>query len=92
LLLLLLEELTIGSVGHEGDIPRPLNGNRENALVSCAVTAYSSWQNLATLGDELLQTIGVFVVNKIYLVGAKAAGLSSSWGRILHRTHHISSN
>ncbi len=78
------QALTIGGVRHKCDISRSLNGNRQRSLVTRAIAADSSWQNLAALGNEFLEPVGVFVVDKVHFVGAEPAGFSSSRWRVLH--------
>jgi hypothetical protein len=59
--------------------------------VAGAIATDSSRENLAAFSYEFFEPIGIFVINKVHFVGAKPAGFSSSWWRVLHGTHRISS-
>ena len=71
--------LAVSCVRHEGNVSGTLDSDRENALMTRAVAADATWQNLAALCDELLQTVWIFVVYEIHFIGAKAACLTTTW-------------
>ena len=55
----------------------------------CAVAGDPSGKDLAAFGYKLFQAVGVFVVDKLYFVGAEAAGFAST-GRLaigIHSAH-----
>lgn len=71
--------LAVSCVRHEGNVSGTLDSDRENALMTRAVAADATWQNLAALCHELLQTVWIFVVYEIHFIGAKAACLTATW-------------
>src|SRR5262245_35708226 len=62
--------------GHERDHARPLDGQRHLALVLGAVAADAPRDDLAAVGDEVLEGLRVLVVDLDLLVGAEAADLA----------------
>src|SRR5262249_37132621 len=62
---------------HEGDHARALDGERHLALVLGAVAADPPRDDLAAVGDEVLQRLRVLVVDHHLLVGAEAADLAA---------------
>src|SRR5262249_42799152 len=62
---------------HEGDHARALDGQRHLALVLGAVAADATRNDLAAVGDEVLERLRVLVVDEDLLVGAEAADLSA---------------
>src|SRR5215468_12757098 len=60
---------------HEGDHARALDGERHLALVLGAVAADAPGNDLAPVGDEVLERLRVLVVDLDLLVGAEAADL-----------------
>ncbi len=65
----------LGGVGNQGNHSRPLQARGEKPLMSGAVTGDTAWDNLAAFRDIITQTLNVFVVNVIDLVGAEYADL-----------------
>jgi hypothetical protein len=74
--------LTIGSVRHQGYVPGSLDSYGKGTLMARTITTDSPWQYFSPFGDEFLQSVGILIINIIDFVGAKAASLSSSGGRI----------
>src|SRR5688572_19966242 len=62
---------------HERDHPRALDRQRHLALVLGAVAADAPRDDLAAVGDEVLQRLRVLVVDDDLLVGAEAADLAT---------------
>src|SRR5215468_3374073 len=62
---------------HEGDHARALDGERHLALVLGAVAADAPGDDLAPVGDEVLERLRVLVVDLHRLVGAEAAHLAA---------------
>src|SRR5262249_23706271 len=63
-------------VGHQGDVARAFDRGRHRALVQSAVAADATRHDLAAIADEVLQLVGIFVVDDQLGVGAEAADLA----------------
>ncbi len=64
-------------VWHQCHVTGSLDGNRQRSLVLRAVSCDSSRKDLAALGDESLELIGILVINDIIL-SAEHTNLFSS--------------
>src|SRR5215471_3708654 len=62
-------------VRQQGDLPRALDGLGHVALVSGAVTADAPGNDLAPLGHEQLEQVGILVVDDGAAIGAEPAHL-----------------
>src|SRR6184192_3761544 len=65
-------------VGEERHVARALDGGGHFALVPGAVPGDAPGDDLAALGDEVLELAGVLVVDLEVLVGAVPADLAAS--------------
>src|SRR5579871_6013420 len=63
--------------GHQRDHARALDRGGHLALVTRAVSRDAAGDDLAAIGDEVLQRLGVLVVDRDVLVGAEAAHLAA---------------
>src|SRR5947209_5596119 len=66
----------LDGVGQQGDVAAALDGGRHLALVQGAVARDAAGDDLAALGDEVLEVGRVLVVDLEVLVGAVAADLA----------------
>src|SRR5437764_781518 len=62
---------------HERDHARTLDRYRNLALVQCAVARNPARNDFAAVGNEVLERLGIFVVDRHVLIGAEATDLAS---------------
>jgi hypothetical protein len=53
----------LGCKWHERDVAGTLDGCPKLALVSSTITGDAAWNNFPALGDQVPQTLDVFIIN-----------------------------
>src|SRR5690606_38927580 len=69
---------SVGHVRQQGDLPRPLDGRLQGALMLGARTRDAPRLNLAALGNERRQGLHVLVVDVVDLLDAEAADAAAA--------------
>jgi len=70
--------LSVADVGHECNVAGTLDSNGQLTLMLCTCTGDTAGQDLRSLGNELLQTNGILVIDFIDLICTESADFLSS--------------
>ena len=74
-----LYQLLVGNVGEKRHLASSLDSYGELSLVKSTVAAYTSGEDLSSLGNELSELCYVLVINVSNLILAEDANLLSSY-------------
>ncbi len=67
--------LSVAYVGKKSSLARTLDSGCKLALVLCASSGNTAGKNLSALGDELLKSRNVLVIDNFYFIGTESANL-----------------
>ena len=79
----LLEQNLLGDGSKQTALAGALDGNGQHALVHCAGAGDATWQDFTAVGQEALEQVDVFVIDKRNFVFTKITLFSGAFHLIL---------